>query len=182
LKDTESGAGAPKTYSRDGSDAKTVAGVITNLQKKYTKKGDLMGLFVLEDLESSIEVTVFSRTMQECGHLLVPDAIVAVKGRLDLRDDIPKLLAMGIERLEIDVENGGPPLRIQVAEGVHPRRVEELKELLRANPGATEVFVHVIDAAGRPHFVRLPQQYRVEPSARLIAELRVLLGANAIVS
>jgi DNA polymerase III subunit alpha len=181
LKDTESAAAA-KPYSRDGSDAKTVAGVVTGLQRKYTKKGDLMGIFVLEDLESSIEVTVFSRTMHECGHLLVPDAIVAVKGRLDTRDDVPKLLAMGIERLEIDVENGGPPLRIQVPEGIHPKRIEELKDLLRANAGASEVFVHVIDAAGRPHLVRLPREFCVEPSSRLVSELRVLLGPKAIVN
>jgi DNA polymerase-3 subunit alpha len=178
----QAAAGEIRSSGRDGGDARTVAGVITNLQKKYTKAGDLMAVFVLEDLESTIEVTVFARTVQQYGHLLQPDQIVAVKGRLDSRDDDPKLLAMGIERLEIDLDSGAPPLRIQVPDGVHPRRVDELKDLLRTHPGPSEVFVHVVDAAGRPQVVRLPNQFRVEHTSRLVSELRVLLGPNALVA
>ncbi|HUG74072.1 MAG TPA: LAGLIDADG family homing endonuclease, partial [Acidimicrobiia bacterium] len=55
---------------------KTVGGVITNLQRKWTKKGDLMGVFVLEDLRSNVETMVFPRTMTEHGHKLEDDAIV----------------------------------------------------------------------------------------------------------
>ena len=64
-----------------------VGGVITNLGRKFTKKGDQMAVFVLEDLESSIEVTVFPRTLAEQGHKLEDDVIVTVKGRLDRRDE-----------------------------------------------------------------------------------------------
>ena len=64
-----------------------VGGVITNLARKFTKKGDQMAVFVLEDLEASIEVTVFPRTLLEQGHKLEDDIIVAVKGRLDKRDE-----------------------------------------------------------------------------------------------
>ncbi len=70
----------------DGASVK-VGGVITNLARKFTKKGDQMAVFVLEDLESSIEVTVFPRTLVEQGHKLEDDIIVAVKGRLDKRDE-----------------------------------------------------------------------------------------------
>ena len=39
----------------------TLGGVITGLSRKFTKKGDQMAVFVLEDLDSTIEVTVFPR-------------------------------------------------------------------------------------------------------------------------
>ena len=42
---------------------RTVAGVVTGLSRKYTKRGDLMATFVLEDLGASIEVMVFPKTM-----------------------------------------------------------------------------------------------------------------------
>ena len=64
-----------------------VGGVITGLARKFTKRGDQMAVFVLEDLEATIEVTVFPRTLQEQGHKLEDDMIVAVKGRLDKRDE-----------------------------------------------------------------------------------------------
>ncbi len=47
----------------DDGTMRTVAGVVTALQRKYTKRGDLMATFVLEDLASSIEVMVFPKTM-----------------------------------------------------------------------------------------------------------------------
>jgi DNA polymerase-3 subunit alpha len=47
-----------------------VGGVVTGLARKYTRKGELMATFFLEDLESSIEVFVFPRTMTEVGYLL----------------------------------------------------------------------------------------------------------------
>ena len=61
----------------------TLGGVITGLSRKFTKKGDQMAVFVLEDLDSAIEVTVFPRVLLEQGHKLVDDAIVTVKGRID---------------------------------------------------------------------------------------------------
>ena len=163
---------------RDGVPTKNVGGVVTGLSRKYTKKGELMAVFVLEDLEAAIEVMVFPRTMQECGHVLVNDAIVSVRARVDDRDDVPKLIAMDVKRLEINLEGSGPPLRIQLPEaGIRPERINELRETLRNHPGDSEVFVHFGNQV-----LRLPSEFRVDPSTRLLAELRVLLGENSLVS
>ena len=163
---------------RDGVPTKNVGGVVTGLSRKYTKKGELMAVFVLEDLEAAIEVMVFPRTMQECGHVLVDDAIVSVRARVDDRDDVPKLIAMDVKRLEINLEGSGPPLRIQLPEaGIRPERINELRETLRNHPGDSEVFVHFGNQV-----LRLPSEFRVDPSTRLLAELRVLLGENSLVS
>ena len=64
-----------------------VGGIITNLARKFTKRGDQMAVFILEDLDASIEVTIFPRTLTEQGHKLEDDLIVTVKGRLDRRDE-----------------------------------------------------------------------------------------------
>ena len=161
-----------------GAGTKTVGGVITALQRKYTKKGDLMGVFILEDLEAAIEVMVFPKTMQECNWILADDALVIVRARIDDRDDIPKLIAMDVKRLEINLDGGGPPIRIQLPEsGIRPEKVHELRELLASHPGDSEVFVHF----GR-QVLRLPAEFRVDPTTRLYSELRVLLGENAIVT
>ena len=119
---------------------RTVAGVVTNLQRKYTKRGDLMATFVLEDLAASIEVMVFPKTMLNYGELLDPDAIVTVKGRVDDRDDTPKLMAMEITRPEVHLDTG-PPVRLRVkSSALTSDRVAKLKELFveqsRRQPGA----------------------------------------------
>ena len=92
---------------------RVVGGVVTNLSRKYTKKGDLMAVFVLEDLQAAMEVMVFPKTMLEHGYKLVDDAVVCVKGRLDTRDDSPKIVCMEITTIEL-VHDGGPPVRLTV--------------------------------------------------------------------
>ena len=44
-----------------------VGGVVTGVVRKYTKRGELMATFILEDLVSSVEVWVFPRTMTDVG-------------------------------------------------------------------------------------------------------------------
>ena len=44
---------------------RTVGGIVTALDRKYTKRGDLMATFVLEDLGAALEVMVFPKTMAE---------------------------------------------------------------------------------------------------------------------
>ena len=46
-----------------------------------------MGVFVLEDLQDAVEVTLFPRVMQEHGYKLSDDAIVILRARVDRRDD-----------------------------------------------------------------------------------------------
>ncbi len=160
-----------------------VGGVVTALQRKYTKKGDLMALFTLEDLQSSIEVMVFPKAMLEHGYKLKPDAIVIVKGRLDAREDEPKLMGMDIQVLEV-ILDGAPPVRISIpSAGLSESMVASLKELLLRYPGQSQVFLHVGVGAGGSggKVLRLPDKFCVDACSTLFAELSVLLGPDAIV-
>jgi DNA polymerase III subunit alpha len=175
LKEQSTDAPAP-VWGERGADMKTVAGIITGLQRKYTKAGDLMGVFTLEDLEAAIEVMVFPKTMLECNHVLAEDALVAVKGRIDNRDDVPKLIAMSVARLEVSLDGGGPPLRLQLPATVDEGRVADLKTVLLSYPGDSDVFVHF----GR-QVMRLPPSFRVNHGKELAAELMVLFGHESII-
>jgi DNA polymerase-3 subunit alpha len=156
---------------------KTVGGVITNLQRKWTKKGDLMGVFVLEDLKSNIETMVFPRTMTEHGHKLEDDAIVLVKARIDKRDDTPKLIAMEIEVVE-GVSDSATPFRLRVMPNrLTAELIAQLKEILLEHPGDHPVLLHL----GDDKVLRLPPAYGVDAETGLVSEIRVLLGPAALV-
>ncbi|MGH9101354.1 MAG: DNA polymerase III subunit alpha, partial [Acidimicrobiales bacterium] len=89
------GSLAEVTDLPDGA-VRTFAGVITGLQVKWTKRGEQMAVFCLEDLESSTEVTVFPRTMTQHSGVIVDDAVVTVRARVDRRDEQAKLIASEI--------------------------------------------------------------------------------------
>jgi len=155
---------------------RTIGGVVGGLQKKWTRKGDLMAVFELEDLGGVIEVMVFPRTMSEHGYKLSEDAIVLLKGRLDARED-PKFICQEIEVLEIADLPSIRPVRIRVpVDQVNDTLVEELKRLLGTHPGDAEVHLHL----GDRQVLRLPADFCVDPSSGLLGELRVLLGEESI--
>jgi DNA polymerase-3 subunit alpha len=155
---------------------RTIGGVVNGLQRKWTKKGDLMAVFTLEDLQTSIEVMVFPKAMLELGHLLADDAVLVVKGRVDKREDTAKFVAMDVEVFE-GITDGAPPLRLSVAPArLSQDTVDELKTVLERFPGESQVFVHL----GEGKVLRLPDAFCVDTTGGLIGELRVLLGASAI--
>ena len=155
-----------------------VGGVITSLQKKWTRKGDLMAIFELEDLEGSIEVMVFPRTMTEHGYKLVDDAIVVVRGRLDGKEDGAKFIAQDIEIFDSSEMGEASPLRLRLpTHAQNPTTLDSLKQLLGTHSGRSEVFLH-LDGS---QIIRLPEDYSVDTGNGLVAELRVLLGPDAVV-
>ena len=164
--------------AREG-ELRTVGGIVTSLAPKYTRRGDYMATFVLEDLAGVVEVMVFPRTMTDFGHVLENDAIVAVKGRVDLRDDTPKLVAMEVIRPEISLD-GGPPVRIKVKlHALTDEKAGRLKAVLAEHPGDSAVFVH-LEAPEKTTVLRLGDELLVDAGNGLFAELRVLLGGDCL--
>jgi len=76
-----------------------VAGVITALKLKNTKKGDRYATFVLEDWLGTIESIVWPDTYRQVAHLIVADDPVIVSGRADVSDERCVLIADKIESL-----------------------------------------------------------------------------------
>jgi DNA polymerase-3 subunit alpha len=163
---------------REG-EMRTVGGIVTALNRKYTKRGDLMATFVLEDLAAALEVMVFPKTMTQYGHLLEDDAIVVVKGRLDMRDDLPKIIAMEVQRPELSVDSG-PPVRVRVKlNALSDAKVGRLKDILSEHPGDSPVYVH-LESPEKTTVLRLGDDHLVAADTGLFAELRILLGADCI--
>lgn len=82
--------------SGDGASV-TVAGVVTFLRLKNTKKGDRYATFVLEDWLDTIEVIVWPDTYQKVQATLAGDDPVIVSGRLDVGEERSVVVASTIE-------------------------------------------------------------------------------------
>jgi DNA polymerase-3 subunit alpha len=160
----------------DRSPVRTVGGVVTDLRRSYTKKGDLMARFVLEDLQAAMEVFVFPKTMAEYGALIESDAILVIKGRLDTREEEPKIVCMEVSRPLL--HRGEEDLHIKLPLGVlTDRRVEGLKEVLSGHPGPSAVLLHVGEKV-----LKLPPEFNVDCRNGLVGELKRLLGQSAVLS
>ena len=157
---------------------RTVGGIVSRFAKRFTKKGEQMAVITLEDLAGAIEVVVFPSSFEKFAPLLVKDAILCVKGKVDLRDEAPKIVALEVWRPNL--EAGGDPLMLSIpAESCTPALVAKLKEVLSSHPGLTPVHLRLLSGE-KPKLLRLPDDYRVERRNGLYAELKTLLGSAAL--
>jgi DNA polymerase-3 subunit alpha len=167
----------PELKELNDGDFRAVGGVVTNLQRKYTRKQDLMAVFELEDLEGSIEVMVFPRSMLKFGHLLRDDAVVVVKGRVKANDDERQMICNEIEIFEARDRGGSVTVRLG-ASALEQAKLDALKQVILRHPGDSDVLIEFEDL-GQKKTVRLSEKYGVDPASPLMGELRVLLGSGA---
>ena len=161
-----------------GSDSdsgfRTVGGVVTSLQRRWTRKGELMATFWLEDLQGSIEMMVFPRAMAEHGTMLSDDAVVLVRGRLDAREETSRFFVNEVELVEQLADEA--PLRVLLPlERQSDGCLVELKSLLVEHRGASPVQLQ-LDERRVVHL----HEFAVDRARGLVGELRALLGADAI--
>ena len=78
----------------------SVAGIITGITRKTTKRDERMAFFTLEDRHAEIECILFPKTLQEHGHALREDCVLRVEGNLSVREEEnPKILVSRLEEL-----------------------------------------------------------------------------------
>jgi DNA polymerase-3 subunit alpha len=158
----------------DGSQV-TIGGLVSGLQRKVTKKGDVWAIATVEDLEGAIEVMFFPQTYNLYATTLSEDTVVVVRGRLDRREDVPKLVAMEMTIPDLSEGPRGPVVISLPVVRCTPPVVERLKDVLATHPGATEVHLR-LQAASRTTVLRIDDGLRVNPTPALMGDLKALLG------
>jgi DNA polymerase-3 subunit alpha len=114
--------------------------------------------------------------MAEVGHLLADDVIVITSGRIDRRDDTPKLVPLEVSVFE-PVVDASPPLRLQLSSSrLDEATLGRLRTLFTDFPGESEVLILLDDR----DVVRLGDDFLVSTQSGLVGELRALLGHAAV--
>ncbi|GAA4716718.1 DNA polymerase III subunit alpha [Pedococcus ginsenosidimutans] len=157
----------------------TIAGLITGLQVKRTKKGDLWAIVTVEDLEGAIECLFFPSAYLTVQHALTHDAVVVVKGRVNRRDDTPSIYASDLTLPDISEGPRGPVVVTMDTNRATQAKVEELKSVLSSHPGQTEVHVR-LSQPGRSVLMKLEDAYRVNATEALFGDLKVILGPRCL--
>jgi DNA polymerase-3 subunit alpha len=119
---------------------------------------------------------VFPKTMREYGLQLEEDAVVCVKGRLDLREEPAKLICLELSRPVLDTEGLKPLLLNLPTASLTQTLVDRVKRVLLDHPGDTPVHLRVGEK-----ILRLPDGFHVDARNGLLPELRELLGTNGLV-
>ncbi|MFC4147146.1 DNA polymerase III subunit alpha [Micromonospora mangrovi] len=153
----------------------TLAGILSGVQRRVTKQGRAWASATLEDLAGGVETLFFPNTYEVIGQYIAEDAIVVVKGRVDRRDDTPRIMAMDMSMPDVASNPANKPVTLTIP--VHrctPPLVERLKETLVLHPGDTEVHVKLLNG-GKTTTLRLGP-FRVAATTALMGDLKSVLG------
>jgi DNA polymerase-3 subunit alpha len=164
---------------KDDGASVVVGGLLSSVTRKVTKQGNAWAAVQLEDLEGSVEVMFFPQTYLLAATQLVEDAVVLIRGRVDKRDDTPKLIASEITVPDLSTGPRGPVLLSLPTPRCTPPVVERLKEVLANHPGVTEVHLQLVQGA-KTTVVKLDDRLRVTATASLFADLKALLGPGCL--
>jgi DNA polymerase-3 subunit alpha len=77
----------------------TVGGIISNIKKIITKKGQPMMFMKVQDLTDRIEVVVFPSLIEKNPDIFKENKIVSITGRTDVKDGSPKVIANEVEEI-----------------------------------------------------------------------------------
>ncbi|MGD9481879.1 DNA polymerase III subunit alpha [Streptomyces sp. TRM70308] len=174
-------AGISQLTGGEYSDGSTVVigGIISGLQRKMTKQGNAWAIATVEDLAGSIDCMFFPATYQLVSTQLVEDAVVFVKGRLDKREDVPRLVAMELSVPDLSEASANAPVTITIPTvKVTPPLVARLGEVLTHHRGSSEVRVR-LQGARKTTVLRL-DRHRVTADPALFGDLKELLGPSCL--
>lgn len=159
----------------------TIGGIVQQLKEINTKKGDRMAFLTLEDLTGTCEVVVFPDLYKSAAPILQKDATLFIRGRVNLREDDPKVI--GAEMIPLgDVQKQlTKVVSIDLlTTGLNLETLAKLREILEAHKGNIPLYLNFRAPSGRSVVVSPADTFRVETSDALFEKIEGLLGENSI--
>ena len=159
----------------------TVGGLITQVQRKVSRQGTPWAIVTVEDLDGAVDVMFFSNSYATHGVNLVEDRIVAIRGRVDKREEQPRVSALDLTLPDLNQIPTGPLVISMEMSRCTPPVIERMKEILRSHPGGREVHLQ-LDENGKKTILKIDEGLKVTSSPSLSADLKTVLGPDCLVS
>lgn len=167
------------------TDTVRVAGIVANLRRMISKKDKKQfARFKLEDLNDEIDVLVFPKLFDECGHdTLKMDEMVVVSGRLNSDAEPPEIHADELVSFKQARKKLVRRITITINSiALEKPTLEKLKEFLNHHRGIARVSFNLLGHSGKipPERVKIMTDIEVEPNDTVIAGIEKILGKNVV--
>jgi len=153
-----------------------VAGIITGVRVRQTKRGDRIGIFTLDDGTGTIDGVCFSEPFQKYRHLLVTDQLVIIDGEVSMDEfsNSPRMMARDITTIDQARSKHVKGLKISVP-GLNKLNPEQLQQLLSAHRGGNcpVILQHKEDDVQTN--IKLGKNWLLQPTETLLTLLRTQL-------
>jgi DNA polymerase III subunit alpha len=159
-----------------------VAGIITDLRTRRTKKGDLMAIFSLEDLTGAIETVVFPNAYPKFESFVAADFPILVSGKFESENEKScKIIAAEFQPLSGIAERSAKTLLIRARlSSLSPESALSLHRLLESNRGDTGVDLELYDPSVFRVNIQSSDFVKVKSSTDLIRQIESICGTGCV--
>ncbi len=166
---------------RDGDEV-ILGGIISKAKFTTTRRtNEKMAIVTLEDLHGVVEVLVFPATFAKSGGLIKQDAIVFVNGRVNLREEEPKIVANEIVTPDSVRAKYTKAIMVNVVmAGLEKNSLENLKKIFSRYPGRVPVYLNFVKPDGQRTTVAAGRTLSVEPHEGLVRDIEKILGRDVV--
>jgi DNA polymerase-3 subunit alpha len=167
-------------HLKPGAEVK-IGGIITAVRERTTRKGEKMANLTLEDLEGTVEVTVFSRTFLECRDTLASPDPVFLLGRVEAGEQAARVIAEEVFRMESVRDRLARSVHFQVLlDRLSDADVTELRRTILRHAGDKKGYLHLVRPGDYEAIIALPDGVGVAPSLELAHALRGRFGYDVL--
>ena len=158
-----------------------IGGLVSALRVMRTKKGELMGVVLLEDWEGVVEVLVFPETYTKAQKLLDIDTPIFVKGKLDNDEANIKILAADIYPMDRIKEILSRTVTIRINSSLAPRDIaERLQPIIDEKRGSAEI-IFELEFPGRFTALVRPNPYvKISPDREFVESVERICGRDTV--
>lgn len=172
----------------------SVAGMITSVTNRTTRKGDPMAILEFEDLEGSIEVVVFPEAYKKAGDLF-EDRMVWIEGTVKINqngknrnsDDETEVEERQVQAdtiLDIETvseqQTSAVEVTIPESDLDNLDKLKTLKEIALANKGELHLILRLMSPRFGEVITRCGSNYRITDKEDVFKQVQNLFGENCI--
>jgi DNA polymerase III subunit alpha len=164
---------------KDGDEIR-LGGMISSLKVTVTKaKGEKMGIINLEDLKGNVEIVVFPSSYKKYQNLLSDGLAIFVTGRINLRDDIPKITAQSFYLLDNIKDELDFSFYLNV-NNPNKETITQINHIIEKNRGKCPVFLDVYFPDDAKVLIKAGKEKNVLLHESTINDFEDLLGENTV--
>lgn len=158
-----------------------VAGIITNMRTRQTKRGDRIAIFTLDDGAAQIEVVCFSEPYQKYRQLLVEDQMIIVEGEVGIDDfsNGARILARDIMTIDQARERFAKQINLNVG-SIKQIDLQQLRQILLMHVGGTCPVALNFIQDGIKAQIKFGREWLIKPTEVLLTALEEQLKINEI--
>jgi len=169
---------------RDGVEV-ILGGMIASVKPARTRRGDPMAHFEIETIENDAQAicrAVIFKPYVQYRDLIKKDAVVFVRGTVDLRMDTPSIQVVEVIPLKEAQRRLTEKVRIKLeCEGLAEQTLQDLCDVLKAHSGRCPVFFEMLMTNQKRVLIQAGGHLCVQASDQFAQDVQEVVGPERLV-